>query len=190
MPLILSKTGEFLLEEKRSKFLAFCVPVFTEEEALQILNKIRFEHGTASHNCYAYQINGGTIRFSDDGEPQGTAGLPILNVFQKQGIVNFICIITRYYGGIQLGAGGLVRAYTKATIGAIEAAGSEELIIRKEFIVKCNYNNLDKIKYQFAKNNVKILNTVFSNDCELKVSVEENYIENFINNDLYSVEVH
>jgi len=188
MPSILSKSGEFLLEEKRSKFLAYCAPISTEEEAILTLNKIRLKHKDASHNCYAYQINGGSIRFSDDGEPQGTAGIPILNVFQKQEIVNFICVITRYYGGTQLGTGGLVRAYTKATKEAMEVAGIEELIIAKNYKVKCEYSNLDKIKYQFSKCNIKILNILFTNRCELVVNVREDNIESFINIELYTYE--
>jgi len=116
VPLILPKLGVYTLEEKRSRFLAYCAPAASEEEARQVIERIRVEHKGASHHVYAYSLPCNTIRFSDDGEPQGTAGLPVLAVFQKTGVVDFVCVVTRYFGGTLLGAGGLVRAYTKAAL--------------------------------------------------------------------------
>ena len=116
MPLILPKLGVYTLEEKRSRFLAYCAPAASEEEARQVIERIRVEHKGASHHVYAYSLPCNTIRFSDDGEPQGTAGLPVLAVFQKTGVVDFVCVVTRYFGGTLLGASGLVRAYTKAAL--------------------------------------------------------------------------
>ena len=187
MPLILSKQSEYEFEEKKSKFLAYCLPVATEDGALQFLKSIQKRHSDASHNCYAYSIQGGATRFSDDGEPQGTAGMPILNVFQKQGITNFICVVTRYYGGIQLGTGGLVRAYSSAAKGAITASGTQEFISYKTFKVKCVYSNLDKVKYHFDKLGIKILNQNFTDQCELEVSVKEDLVEQFLKNDFYVI---
>ena len=109
----------------RSRFIGRCFKVETEAEALAHLERIRKEHWDATHNCYAYRIGerGETARFSDDGEPGGTAGLPMMDVLNKKDVTFVLAIATRYFGGILLGAGGLVRAYTKTTADAVDAAG-------------------------------------------------------------------
>ena len=110
--------------ERKSRFIGHITPVSNEEEALNFLRSIRGKHREASHNVYAYRIkNGGICRHSDDGEPSGTAGMPLLNIFLKQDIYDFCCVATRYYGGIMLGAGGLVRAYARCGTAALEASG-------------------------------------------------------------------
>jgi uncharacterized YigZ family protein len=109
----------------KSRFIGYCFPVQTEQQALEKLEIIRKKHWDATHNCYAYSIGerGDIARFSDDGEPSGTAGMPMMEVIRQRGITNVLVIATRYFGGILLGAGGLVRAYSKTTAEALSAAG-------------------------------------------------------------------
>ena len=110
---------------KKSRFIGAAYPVQTVEEALSLLETIRKRYWDATHNCYAYIIgeNGEQKRFSDDGEPQGTAGMPMLDVLQKKDVTNLLVVVTRYFGGTLLGAGGLVRAYAGAAGAAVDAAG-------------------------------------------------------------------
>lgn len=109
--------------EKKSRFLGRVFPVTTEQEARAALERVRKEHYDARHNCWCYVLKSGQKRYSDDGEPQGTAGQPMLNVLEREGVVDVMCVVTRYFGGILLGAGGLCRAYTKAAKDALDAAG-------------------------------------------------------------------
>lgn len=116
------KEACYIFEEKRSKFIARVKPVKTEEAAIEFIQAIKSECWDATHNCYAYSIMSDALyqRYSDDGEPQGTAGLPILEVIRKKELFNVVVVVTRYFGGILLGAGGLVRAYGKACGGGLE----------------------------------------------------------------------
>lgn len=109
--------------EKRSRFIGRCFPVKTEEEAMEKLNAIRKLHYDATHNCWAYALSGGAQRFSDDGEPGGTAGMPIMDTLIKRDIKDALIVVTRYFGGILLGSGGLVRAYSRSASEALSAAG-------------------------------------------------------------------
>jgi len=133
---------------KRSKFLGRCFPVSCEQEALILLEKLRKQHWDATHNCYAYSIGetGAIARFSDDGEPSGTAGMPMLEAMRRIGITNALVVVTRYFGGILLGAGGLVRAYTAATVAAIEAAGQIEMRQCCAFSLSIPYNRWGKME--------------------------------------------
>ena len=107
----------------RSRFIGRCFPVTDEAEALAILERIRKQHWDATHNCFAYRLRSGAARYSDDGEPQGTAGLPMMEVLKKRDLYDLLVVSTRYFGGILLGAGGLVRAYTRSASEAVDAAG-------------------------------------------------------------------
>ena len=107
----------------RSRFIGRCFPVSNEAEASAILERIRKQHWDATHNCYAYRLKNGAARYSDDGEPQGTAGLPMMEVLRKRDLIDVLVVSTRYFGGILLGAGGLVRAYTRSASDAVEASG-------------------------------------------------------------------
>jgi len=124
--LTVQKSAKIELVINKSRFIGRCFPVQTEEEALARLERIRKQHYDATHNCYAYAVGeqGEIARFSDDGEPGGTAGLPMMEVLKKRGVTFCLAVVTRYFGGILLGAGGLVRAYTRATADAIDAAGT------------------------------------------------------------------
>ena len=113
--------------EKKSRFLGGVYPVTSEQEAKEILERVRKQHYDARHNCWCYILKSGQKRYSDDAEPQGTAGQPMLNVFEREGVVDVLCSVTRYFGGILLGAGGLCRAYTKAAKDALDAAGISKM---------------------------------------------------------------
>ena len=113
--------------EKKSRFLGGVYPVTSEQEAKEILERVRKQHYDARHNCWCYILKSGQKRYSDDAEPQGTAGQPMLNVFEREGVVDVLCIVTRYFGGILLGAGGLCRAYTKTAKDALDAAGISKM---------------------------------------------------------------
>lgn len=121
----IQQAGESLLVVKKSRFIGRCFPARTESESAACLDGVRKAHWDATHNCYAYRIgcDGRQSRSSDDGEPSGTAGLPILQVLLGQGLVNVLCVVTRYFGGVLLGAGGLVRAYTDAAAAAVKESG-------------------------------------------------------------------
>lgn len=121
-----AETGEFLLVEKKSKFIAVLFRVDTEQAAMDRLKETRAAHKKASHNCYAYRV-GNATRYGDDGEPKGTAGMPIYEVLRREDIQNALCVVTRYFGGTLLGRGGLVRAYVAAAKGAVVSAGTETL---------------------------------------------------------------
>ena len=113
--------------EKRSRFLGRVQRVETEADARAYIEKVKKQHYDARHNCWCYVLHGGVTRYGDDGEPQGTAGQPMLNVFQREGVENAVCVVTRYFGGVLLGAGGLTRAYAKAAKDALDAAGKARM---------------------------------------------------------------
>ncbi|MCL1863899.1 MAG: YigZ family protein [Defluviitaleaceae bacterium] len=170
--LILPKEGFFEYEEKKSKFLGYCTSVTTDEAAREVIAKTRAAHPRANHNVFAYET-GNIVRMSDDGEPHGTAGIPVLTVFQKTGVIDYVCVVTRYFGGTLLGAGGLVRAYTRAAKGAMENAAPEEMVISKEYGVVCAYSNFDKVKYDFEKLGIEVLGVEYTDVCTLVVRVKE-----------------
>ena len=180
MPLILPKQGEFKMEEKKSRFLGACKRVIAKEDALAFIEETRGRHKGANHNVSAYSLREGNIvRFNDDGEPGGTAGMPVLNVYQKAGIVDFVCVVTRYFGGTLLGAGGLVRAYTRAAKGAMDDAGPEELIIRKLYRLTCTYPQLDKLKYNLDKLGIEVFDWQYTDTASATARVREDQDKDF-----------
>ncbi|MCL2388525.1 MAG: YigZ family protein [Defluviitaleaceae bacterium] len=190
MPLILPKVGSFEYEEKRSKFLGYCAPVASESAARLVIAEIRAAHPRANHHVFAYEVTEGNIvRMSDDGEPHGTAGMPVLTVFQKTGVIDYVCVVTRYFGGTLLGAGGLVRAYTKAAKGAMEAAAPTELIIYKKYRAVCAYPKFDKVKYDLDKIGIEILHTDYTDVCTLTVQVKEAHTMQFMQGVGYDYEI-
>ena len=143
--------SETELVEKRSRFLGRVWPVESEEEARARIEEIRKKHYDARHHCWCYRIReGGVERYSDDGEPQGTAGQPMLNVFQREGVGNVCCVVTRYFGGILLGAGGLTRAYGKAARDALSAAGVSAMGLWEQVQLECDYGLLERVKLEIA----------------------------------------
>lgn len=160
--------------EKKSEFIGYIAPVRTNEEAVEFINKIRSEHRKAKHNVYAYILReGNTSRYSDDGEPQGTAGVPVLDVLQKEGLTDVCCVVTRYFGGILLGGGGLVRAYSHSAKIAVDAA--ERMIMCSSYPVKItvDYDLYGKISYLLPEFEVKVTDTDFGTDVTVSLLVKK-----------------
>ena len=143
-----SGPGEAELTEKRSRFLGHVRPAESEEEARAFIAEMKKKYYDARHNCWCYLIRGGPERYSDDGEPQGSAGLPMLEVFRREGVTNAVCVVTRYFGGVLLGTGGLLRAYTQSAKDALRAAGVAEVCRRAELSVPCSYALLERVKQE------------------------------------------
>jgi uncharacterized YigZ family protein len=131
---------------KKSRFIAHVAPVSTEAEAMAFIERIRQEHAQATHNCFAFKA-GAAVRISDDGEPSGTAGRPILDVIEKKDLSDVCVVVTRYFGGILLGAGGLVRAYSQATVAGLEAAGIAETVPALDLRIRLDYGLVGKVQY-------------------------------------------
>ena len=146
--LVPTQFGEDEFYEKKSHFIGRAWPVETEEEALEKIQQMKKQHYDATHNCWAYIIRDGAVRFSDDGEPGGTAGMPMLQVLQREGLYNVVCVVTRYFGGILLGAGGLVRAYTKGAKIAVDAAGKSMKRVWTVLYVPCPYTYYERVKLE------------------------------------------
>ena len=146
--LVPSEYGEDEFIEKKSRFIGRIWPVETEEEALARIQEMKKKHYDATHNCWAYIIRDGAVRFSDDGEPGGTAGMPMLQVLQREGLFNAVCVVTRYFGGILLGAGGLVRAYTKGAKIAVDASGKSMKRVWTVLYVPCPYSFYERVRLE------------------------------------------
>ena len=161
------------LEEKRSRFIAQIMPVKTESEAVDFINKVKSENRKARHNVYAYLLRERNIsRYSDDGEPQGTGGVPVLETLKGAELVDVCVVVTRYFGGVLLGTGGLVRAYSGACRLAVEAA--DVMIMKRcsKFTVRCGYNLYGKIQSLAEEFGAKIVYEDFSDAVKLCIIVE------------------
>ena len=168
--------------ERKSVFYGSAKPVSTEEEALEFIASVRKKYSDATHNVYAYVIRENNIsRFSDDGEPHGTAGLPVLDVLRKENVTNAVIVVTRYFGGILLGAGGLVRAYTSSAKSALDEAGKAEWTEHTVFTVECDYSDHQKLSYYYKKNGISVLGIEYGTGvvCRLcvKCGEEKNVFE-------------
>ena len=142
-------SAEASFTEKKSEFIGYIRHVETDDEAVAFINDIRAMHRKATHNVYAYIIRENNIvRYSDDGEPGGTAGLPVLEILKREELSDIIVVVTRYFGGILLGTGGLVHAYSKAAKAGIEAAGIVDVILCRLIKIKCDYNLIGKVQYE------------------------------------------
>ena len=159
--LIEGAEGEII--EKKSRFIGQIQPVETEEEAYAFIEKIKKKHYDARHNCFAFSVGEHMplLRFSDDGEPQGTAGKPMLEIIQNQGIHNICVVVTRYFGGTLLGTGGLLRAYTQATLAALENCKLKQMQRLIPADITTNYTDMGKVQYLLNSNSIEILDTVF-----------------------------
>lgn len=155
---ILAEGGEGEITEKKSRFIATVRPVESEEEALAFLEEMRKKYWDARHNCYAYVLGakGETVRFGDDGEPGGTAGRPMLEVLLGEGIRNVAVVVTRYFGGVLLGTGGLVRAYTQAVKAGLEQARTAWMRCGCRLNVKTDYNGVGKILYLLGQREIEV----------------------------------
>ena len=172
--------GEDEFYEKKSHFIGRLWPVETEEEALEKIQAMKKQHYDATHNCWAYIIKDGAVRFSDDGEPGGTAGMPMLKVLKREGLYNCVCVVTRYFGGILLGAGGLVRAYTKGAKIAVDAAGKSMKRVWSCLSVPCPYSFYERVKLEVAAWGGIIRSTEFVAEVELEILVPEAQAQPFL----------
>ena len=142
--------GESEYVEKRSRFLGHLRKVESEDEARAFVAEMKKKYYDARHNCWCYLLKDGPERYSDDGEPQGTAGIPMLEVFRREGVTNLVCVVTRYFGGVLLGAGGLFRAYTKSAKDALDAAGRSVVRRWVQLEIPCSYAALERYKQEIA----------------------------------------
>jgi len=166
--------GEAELVEKRSRFIGQVWPVTAETEAQTLLAAVQKEHHAAAHNVYAYIIRDtGVVRYSDNGEPQGTAGQPVLNVFVKEEITNVLCVVTRYFGGTLLGAGGLVRAYGQAAKLALDAAGISIVRPWRRVSLGCTYAQYERLQKIAVEQGAVVEATDFAVDVTLMLLVSE-----------------
>ena len=172
--------GEDEFVEKKSRFIGRVWPVDTEEEALEKIQQMKKQHSDATHNCWAYVIKDGPMRFSDDGEPGGTAGNPMMQVLQRENVYNVVCVVTRYFGGILLGAGGLVRAYTKGAKIAIDAAGRSMKRVWTVLYVPCPYTYYERVKLEVEAFGGIIRSTQFGAEVELEILLAENQAQPFL----------
>ncbi|MBO4293636.1 MAG: YigZ family protein [Clostridia bacterium] len=174
---------EFVLTEKKSKFIANLIKIGSQEEAEEVIKKYKKQYHDARHNCIAYRVmeNEQIIeKSSDDGEPSGTAGAPMLNILQKNNLCNVLIIVTRYFGGILLGTGGLVRAYSDALSGAIEIANRVTQTIG--YIIECTieYSQFEKFQYYCKTNEIEIINSEYLDNIVCKIALEESKKERFL----------
>lgn len=171
-------SDEYIVE--KSKFIGHAKPVQTEEEARMFVEEIKQKYKDATHNVWAYTIgqNMNIQRYSDDGEPQGTAGIPTLELIKKEDLRNVVVVVTRYFGGIKLGAGGLVRAYTKGAKVGIEAGIVIEKVKYTEVKIKIDYNLLGKIQNEIMNLELTIKDTIYGEDVEIIVYVRNEDVEN------------
>ena len=172
--------GEDEFYEKKSHFIGRLWPVETEEAALERIQQMKKQHYDATHNCWAYILKDGAVRFSDDGEPGGTAGMPMLQVLQREGLYNCVCVVTRYFGRILLRAGGLVRAYTKGAKIAVDAAGKSMKRVWSCLYVPCPYTFYERVKLETAAWGGIIRDTQFGAEVELEILVPEAQAQPFL----------
>ncbi len=176
------------LIEKKSKFIANAFQVKNKEEAENKINEISKEYFDAKHNCYAYIINDGKNiieKMSDNGEPSGTAGMPILNVIKKRNLQNVLVIVTRYFGGILLGTGGLTRAYSGVTTQCIDKANIIKMDFGIQYQICTTYNDFKNMKYELEKNQIQIENIEYGEKIRIIFNVpnnKENDLKNIIEN--------
>ena len=166
--------------EKKSRFIGRVWCVESEEEALARIQEMKKQHYDASHNCWAYVIKDGPMRFSDDGEPGGTAGNPMMQVLQREELFNIVCVVTRYFGGVLLGAGGLVRAYTKGAKIAIDAAGRSMKRVWTVLYVPCPYNFYERVKLEIEAFGGVLRDTQFGAEVELEILIAEGQTQAFL----------
>lgn len=167
------KDAEAEMIERKSRFIGYCRPVKNQDEAIGFINEIRAMHRQATHNVYAYVLREDNImRYSDDGEPAGTAGVPVLEVIKKEGLTDICVVVTRYFGGILLGAGGLVRAYGKSAKLGIDEAKRIEKIYCKLYLIRCDYSTYGKLEYTINTEGYILKDCAFENDVCMTVGVK------------------
>ena len=165
--------AESEFEEKRSRFISHVFLVESEAEARARIDEMKKKYYDARHNCWCFVLHDGTVRYGDDGEPQGTAGQPILNVLEREGVQDVLCVVTRYFGGILLGAGGLCRAYTKAAKDALDDAGISELRPWSVLRLDCPYALFERVKLELEKHSGLLRDTDYGAEIAMTVLLPE-----------------
>ena len=174
-----ARDSETEFTEKRSRFIGRVWPVDSEEQARAHIEETKKLHYDARHNCWCYIIRDGAERYSDDGEPQGTAGIPMLEVFRREGLCNVVCVVTRYFGGVLLGAGGLLRAYTKSAKDALDAAGVSVVRRWVEAELPCSYAMAERLKLEVAAFDGIVTGMDYAASVTIKALVPEEKAEDF-----------
>lgn len=175
------KYGEDEIDINKSRFIGYAKPVETEEEALEFIERINKKHYDATHNCYAYIIGQDAMiqRFNDDGEPSGTAGIPMLEVLKKEELVNVVTVATRYFGGVKLGAGGLIRAYTRTAKIGLEAGFIIDMVLHKIIKIRLDYTLYGQVENYILGEKIEIKDSVYDDAVNLQVYVKEDEVEVF-----------
>ncbi|MDO4459554.1 MAG: YigZ family protein [Clostridia bacterium] len=172
------KEAEDSFIERKSRFIGYCKPITTEQEALDFIKAKKSEHWDATHNVYAYILReGGIMRYSDDGEPQGTAGVPVLEALRKADITDAVVVVTRYFGGILLGAGGLVRAYSHGAVLGIQAAEPVTMTMCKQLKLRVDYTYFTKAQSIIESNGGVLTNTEYDDAVNLEFHIIPENIE-------------
>lgn len=167
------------LIEKKSRFIAYLFPIKDSDDADEKINRIKKLHRDARHNVFAYRLANNGERYSDDGEPSGTAGMPILNILKNENLQNILVVVTRYFGGILLGTGGLVRAYSGATKVALDSIEKIKVSLHMEFKVSIPYNCYDMVQHFCSKRGFEITSSQFSDLVILTIKVKKDFEESF-----------
>ncbi len=174
----LSGEGSDEFEERKSLFIGHAKHITTEDEAMEFIKSKKKEYADSTHNCWAYLLKGGIIaRYSDDGEPQGTAGVPMLETVRKSGVCDCVVVVTRYFGGILLGAGGLVRAYSHGARMALDAAGIVTYEKYTELMLECSYSDYQKYAVILPSFEALIDGTEFAENVKISFAVKETAVE-------------
>lgn len=173
---------EVLLKEKNSKFFGYAFPVTSEEDVKENLERLRKEHFSARHWCYAYQIGTKKIQYraNDDGEPNNSAGMPIYGQIQSFEVTNVLVVVVRYFGGVKLGVGGLISAYKTAAQMALENATIVEKTINKHFIISFGYAHMNKVMRIIKEKNLQIVSQKMEMDCEIEISIRKKNVQNLL----------
>ncbi len=173
---------EVLLKEKNSKFFGYAIPVTSEEEVKENLERLRKEHFSARHWCYAYQIGTEKIQYraNDDGEPNNSAGMPIYGQIQSFEVTNVLVVVVRYFGGVKLGVGGLISAYKIAAQMALENSEIVERTLDKHFIISFGYANMNKVMRIIKEKNLQIVSQKMEMDCEIEISIRKKNVQNLL----------
>lgn len=176
------KNSIFEYEDRKSVFIGEAAPVSSETDALDFIAYIKKKYPDANHHVYAYVLRENSImRFSDDREPQGTAGMPVLDIIRKNGCTDTVIVVTRYFGGTLLGTGGLVRAYGAAALGALKAANIISYDIYSSYKITVSYSDYQKITAALSDFGFRCLNTDYSENIEILGKIKKSQSENFIN---------
>lgn len=172
--------AEFTYEDRKSEFIGLCKPIKSENEAIEFIQAVKKRFPDARHWVYAYVLReNSTMRFTDDREPQGTAGMPVLDVIRKNGVTDAVIVVVRYFGGILLGTGGLVHAYTEAALGALKSAGIIEYNVYTTVAISLGYSDYQKVGAAFTEYDFKESDTEYSDSVTVIGSVKDECFDDF-----------